>query len=121
MLEVVKQQERRRRKRLADMGQQRVCRGFAADVAQPQPTGQLPRHRVHVADRSELQQVDPPGNASSSLVAVSRASRVLPLPPAPVSVNSRTASSRRRTVSVPSSDSRPTSGVLGAGSRGGLE
>src|SRR5829696_1682131 len=58
----------------------------------------------------------PSANADSSLSAVSRARRVLPTPPGPVSVTRRTSGRQRRSVKVVVSRSRPTSAVSGVGS-----
>ena len=57
----------------------------------------------------------PSANSDSSLAAASRASRVLPTPPGPVSVSRRTSGRHKRPVNVVTSRSRPTSAVSGVG------
>ena len=56
-----------------------------------------------------------PGSSADARVATSIASRVLPTPPGPVRVTSRTSSRRSRAVTSASSRSRPISDVSGRG------
>ena len=53
----------------------------------------------------------PPSNSSKSSAAACSPRRVLPVPPGPVSVSSRTSGRRRRPAISESSFSRPTNGV----------
>jgi hypothetical protein len=57
----------------------------------------------------------PPANSSRRAPAVAMASRVLPIPGAPVKVSRRTSSRNNRWRTASHVDSRPTSGVAGRG------
>ena len=90
--------------------------GFIARIAHAEGVSDGGRHEIGMGDRCEADEDDAIREILASRWATVRANRVLPTPPGPVRVSSRTSGRRKSATSVAISRSRPTNGVSGRGS-----
>ena len=91
---------------------------IAAPFLNPERASDCGNDQGRIGNRAEADEPDLVARlAPRPHAAAARASRVLPTPPGPVRVSSRTSSRRSRSVIAATSRSRPISGVSGWGSR----
>ncbi len=108
--------------KLSSMSRNSFPRRWATSASRGPSVSLRPRARTMVgktsagsASGASPTKATPSGNIPSASRAASRARRVLPTPPVPVSVSSRTSGRAIRSLTSSSSRSRPTSGVAGRG------
>ncbi len=117
VLEVVEKQQRplpqRELQRLHQNVEQAVCHLYGGHRSARQSIGSPSRHRQPRRARRSRRLRE---SRRDTRAATSSPSRVLPLPPGPVSVTRRTSGRESNSVTAASSRSRPRSGIAGTGS-----
>ncbi len=113
LLEVVQhQQEAFTAQCLAELGRE----GVPCPLTKPERLSNAREDEDRVVERGEVDE-GTPSKAPLSSSATRIARRVLPTPPGPVRVRSRTPSSRSRRSAASTSRCRPTNGAIGVGRR----
>ena len=93
--------------------------GFIARIAHAENVSDGGRNQIGMSDRREADEADAIREILGKLGGNGKGDLVLPTPPGPVRVSSRTSGWRESSTSAATSRSRPTSGVSGSGSGDG--